>query len=54
VGLLIDHGMVGCVNSPTNTGDASYKGKKKVSEALGMPDISTRYSHVDGQSSGSE
>ncbi len=54
MGLLIDHGMVGCVNSPTNTGDASYKGKKKVSEALGMPDISTRYSHVDGESSGSK
>ncbi len=54
MGLLIDHGVVGCVNSPTNTGDASYKGKKKVSEALGMPDISTRYSHVDGESSGSK
>jgi hypothetical protein len=28
-------------SSPTNTGDASYKGKEKVNEALGMPDIST-------------
>ncbi len=41
-------------SSPTNTGDASYKGKEKVGEALGMPDISARYSHVDGESSGSE
>jgi len=41
-------------NSPTNTGDASYKGKEKVGEALGMPDISAGYSAVDGKSSGSE
>jgi len=41
-------------SSPTNTGDASYKGKEKVGEALSMPDISARYSHVDGESSGSE
>ncbi|CAK9223277.1 unnamed protein product, partial [Sphagnum troendelagicum] len=41
-------------SSPTNTGDASYKGKEKVGEALGMPDISVGYSHVDGESSGSE
>jgi hypothetical protein len=41
-------------SSPTNTSDASYKGKEKVSEALGMPDISARYSHLDGESSGSE
>jgi hypothetical protein len=41
-------------SSPTNTCDASYKGKEKVSEALGMLDISAGYSHVDGKSSGSE
>jgi hypothetical protein len=41
-------------SNPTNTGDASYKGKEKVSEALGMPNISAGYSHVDGESSGSE
>jgi len=41
-------------SSPTNTGDASYKGKEKVGEALGMLDISVGYSHVDGKSSGSE
>jgi hypothetical protein len=41
-------------SNPTNTSDASYKGKEKVGEPLGMPDISTRYSHVDGESSGSE
>jgi hypothetical protein len=41
-------------SSPTNTGDASYKGKEKVGEAFGMPDISAGYSHVDGESSGSE
>jgi hypothetical protein len=41
-------------NNPTNTGDASYKGKEKVGEAVGMPDISAGYSHVDGESSGSE
>jgi hypothetical protein len=41
-------------SSPTNIGDASYKGKEKVSEPLGMPDISARYSHVDGKSNGSE
>ncbi len=41
-------------SSPTNTGDASYKGKEKVSEALGMPDISAGYSHVNGESSGFE
>ncbi len=41
-------------SSPTNTGDASYKGKKKVGEPLGMHDISAGYSHVDGESSGSE
>jgi hypothetical protein len=41
-------------SSPTNTGDASYKGKEKVGEALGVPDISARYSHVDGESSGSK
>ncbi len=41
-------------SSPTNTGDASYKGKEKVGEALGMHDISAGYSHVDGESSGSE
>ncbi len=41
-------------NSPTNTGDASYKGKEKVGKPLGMPNISTRYSHVDGKSNGSE
>ena len=35
-------------SSPTNTGDASYKGKEKVDEPLGMPNISTRHSHVDG------
>jgi len=40
--------------SPTNTGDASYKGKEKVGEALGMPDILARYSHVNGEFSGSE
>jgi len=40
-------------SSPTNTGDALYKGKEKVGEALGMPDISAGYSHVDGESSGS-
>jgi hypothetical protein len=40
--------------SPTNTGDASYKGKEKVGEAFGMPDISAGYSHVDGKFSGSE
>jgi len=28
-------------SSPTNIGDASYKGKEKVGEPLGMPDIST-------------
>jgi hypothetical protein len=41
-------------SSPTNTCDASYKGKEKVGEALGMPDISAGYSHVDGESSGSK
>jgi len=41
-------------NNPTNTCDASYKGKEKVGEALGMPDISAGYSHVDGEFSGSE
>jgi len=41
-------------NSPTNTGDASYKGKEKVGEPLGMPNISAGYSHGDGESSGSE
>jgi hypothetical protein len=41
-------------NSPTNTGDASYKGKEKVGEALGMPDIYAGYSHIDGESSGSK
>ncbi len=41
-------------SSPTNTCDASYKGKEKVSEALGMLDIFARYSHVNGKSSGFE
>jgi hypothetical protein len=41
-------------SSPTNTSDASYKGKEKVSEPLGMPNISVGYSHVDGESNGSE
>jgi hypothetical protein len=41
-------------NNPTNTGDASYKGKEKVGEPFGMFDISARYSHVDGEFSGSE
>jgi hypothetical protein len=41
-------------SSPTNTGYASYKGKEKVGEALGMLNISAGYSHVDGESSGSE
>jgi hypothetical protein len=41
-------------SNPTNTSDASYKGKEKVGEALGMLDISAGYSHVDGESSGSE
>jgi len=36
------------------TGDASYKGKEKVGEALDMPDISAGYSPVNGKSSGSE
>jgi hypothetical protein len=35
--------------SPTNIGDASYKGKEKVGEPLGMPNISAGYSHVDGE-----
>jgi len=55
VGLLIDHGVALRHNSsPTNIGDASYKGKEKVGEALGMPDIFAGYSHVDGESSGSK
>jgi len=29
-------------SSPTNIGDASYKGKEKVGEPLGMPNISAR------------
>jgi hypothetical protein len=41
-------------NSPTNTCDASYKGKEKVGEPLGVPDIFAKYSHVDGESSGSK
>ncbi len=41
-------------NSPTYTSDASYKGKEKVGEPLGMLDISVGYSHVDGESSGFE
>ncbi len=41
-------------SNPTNTGDASYKGKEKVGEPLGMLDISARYSHVNGESNGSE
>jgi hypothetical protein len=41
-------------NNPTNIGDASYKGKEKVDEPLGMPDIFAGYSHVDGEFSGSE
>jgi hypothetical protein len=41
-------------SSLTNTGDASYKGKEKVGEPLGMLDISAGYSHVDGESSGFE
>jgi len=41
-------------SSPTNTSDASYKGKEKVGEALGMPDISAGHSHVHGESSGSK
>jgi len=40
--------------SPTNTGDASYKGKEKVGEPLGIPNISVGYSHVDGKSRGSK
>ena len=27
-------------NSPANTGDASHKGKEKIVEPLGMPDVS--------------
>jgi hypothetical protein len=42
------------ISSLTNTGDASYEGKEKVDEPLGMPNISARYSHVDGESNGSE
>jgi hypothetical protein len=41
-------------SNSTTTCDASYKGKEKVSEPLGIPDISKRYSHVDGESSGFE
>jgi hypothetical protein len=41
-------------NSPTNIGDASYKGKEKVGEPLGMLDIFVGYSHVDGKSNGFE
>jgi hypothetical protein len=41
-------------NNPTNTCDASYKGKEKVGEPLGMPNISVGYSHVDGESNGFE
>jgi len=39
-------------SSPINIGDASYKGKEKVGEPLGMLDISAGYSHGDGESSG--
>ena len=35
-------------------GDASHEGKEKIVEPLGMPDVSARHSHVDGESSGSE
>ncbi|MDM1715273.1 hypothetical protein HX137_32225, partial [Pseudomonas sp. 165] len=41
--------------SPANTSDASKdKGKAKVVEPLGMPDVSAGHSYVDGESSGSE
>ena len=39
---------------PANRGDASHKGKEKIVEPLGMPDVSVGHSHVDGESSNSE
>ena len=40
--------------SLVNIGGASYKGKKKVVEPLGLLEISTRHLYVDGDSSGLE
>ncbi|MDM1593474.1 reverse transcriptase domain-containing protein [Escherichia coli] len=55
--MSIDRPWSGTLHQNTslaNAGDASNKGKAKVVEPLGMPDVSAGHSYVDGESSGSE